>query len=415
MLPDSNLSPEILIAAALRYLARGYSVLPLIGGDDPEIAKRPAVAWTEYQQRKATPAEVEQWFLKYGFGGLGILTGQISCLAALDFDMMRLACRFEERHPKLAETLRVLTRRGFHLYFASRRRDMFPNRKLLGIEFRYEGQYVVAPPTVIAGHTYTAVGRDKPIPLITANWLAIQRFLDEIADEGRAFVSVAGEPHLPTPSPRVEIQTSVTDGVYKEASAKGALNPEALWRLYGKLVKSEGGRNDALFKTCLAARDSGVPHAQAVASLLEMFVHSAPVTRHRPETFPRRANEGRATIASAYSRRPRPLRKPQTGQLANSIREALFARGLTSAVRVIEGLRLKGIQPGQTFNGVQARAMLAGLVGRDSIYAALNATVEGKRMFSNPAPPGPPPPQSPADAATSIPNTNLTALVCLPK
>ena len=188
-----------------------------------------------------------------------------------------------------------------------------------------------------------------------------------------------------------------------------------MWRLYGKLVKSEGGRNNALFKVCLAARDSGVRHAQAVTSLLEMFVHSAPVARHRPETFPRRAKEGTATIASAYSRRPRPLWKPATGQLANSIREALFARGLTSAVRVIEGLRLKGIQPGQTFSTVQARMMLAGIVGRDSIYAALNATVEGKRVFSNPAPPGPPSPQSPADAAAPIHHTDLTASVCLPK
>src|SRR5215207_2629387 len=53
MLPDSNPSPEILIAAALRYLARGYSVLPLIGGDPDNTTSRTfcAVEWGRIQLR----------------------------------------------------------------------------------------------------------------------------------------------------------------------------------------------------------------------------------------------------------------------------------------------------------------------------------------------------------------------------
>jgi len=58
--------------------------------------------------------------------------------------------------------------------------------------------------------------------------------------------------------------------------------------------------------------------------------------------------------------------------LPNSVREALMQRKLTHVIRTLEGLLLAGFRAGMGFTADQAIQALKGVVGRDSIYNALN-------------------------------------------
>ena len=58
--------------AALLYRDKGFSVIPVKGN------KKPYIPWTEFQERKATVEEIEQWWKKWPGANVGIVTGKIS-------------------------------------------------------------------------------------------------------------------------------------------------------------------------------------------------------------------------------------------------------------------------------------------------------------------------------------------------
>ena len=136
-------------AAALAYLARGWSVIPV----EPR-GKRPLVPWTEYQLRPATVEELEAWFKRWPNANIGIVTGAVSGLVVLDVD---------ERHGGTA-SLSQLNKEfgpgpktveagtgggGRHVYFGHPG-GRVGNRVGLrpGIDLRGDGGCVVAPPSV---------------------------------------------------------------------------------------------------------------------------------------------------------------------------------------------------------------------------------------------------------------------------
>jgi hypothetical protein len=134
--------------AAMRYLARGWSVLPLRGGD-----KRPLVQWEKLQQQRADAAAAAQWFARWPDANVGIVTGEISNLIVLDVDPKHggddSLAELERRFGKLPDTVEAETGGGGrHLYFAHPG-DLVPNRAGLaqGIDLRGDGGYVVAPPS----------------------------------------------------------------------------------------------------------------------------------------------------------------------------------------------------------------------------------------------------------------------------
>ncbi len=148
--------------AATRYLARGWSVLPLRHGD-----KRPLIAWEMLQQHRADAAMLAQWFARSPGANIGIVTGEISNLIVLDVDPKHggddsLAV-LGRRFGALPETVEAQTGGGGrHLYFAHPG-GLVPNRAGLaqGIDLRGDGGYVVAPPSLHpSGKAYAwAAGR----------------------------------------------------------------------------------------------------------------------------------------------------------------------------------------------------------------------------------------------------------------
>jgi len=135
--------------AALEYLARGWSVIPV----EPR-GKRPLVAWLEFQDRRPTAAEVAGWFGRWPEANLGIVTGVVSGLVVLDVDAghggAQSLAGLESAHGPLPRTITVATGGGGrHLYF-SHPGGIVHNKVGLapGIDLRGDGGCVVAPPSL---------------------------------------------------------------------------------------------------------------------------------------------------------------------------------------------------------------------------------------------------------------------------
>jgi hypothetical protein len=141
--------PDATLAAARSYAARGWSVIPI-----EARGKRPLVAWTEFQQRRAEPDEIDAWFRRWPEANVGIVTGQVSGLVVVDVDAphggLESLASLEREFGRLPDTVAAVTGGGGrHLYF-DHRREALRNRAGLrpGIDLRADGGCVVAPPSV---------------------------------------------------------------------------------------------------------------------------------------------------------------------------------------------------------------------------------------------------------------------------
>ena len=379
--------------AAEAYLSLSYSVIPVWGMADPARPKVAGVEWGQYQCRRPTPTEIHQWFSNNSFGGLAIVTGSISRLVVLDFDTQEGYQQFRTQYPDLTERHIVQTRRGFHIYFHLPPHLHLPSRKGQGVDLLADGRYVIARPSCIDGHTYKLIRGGQPNTLTQFDIQRMTRFLDDLGGSvapnraKREFTPFAFD-YEPVQSSPKEPQTPV-------------ITANDLQQMYRGLIAKGTGRNETLFQVSLKARDEGWSVEQAAASLADLHVWQA-APHHRPETPAQRYAEAHKTVQSAFSRPARQQKKsePKTHtQIPNSVREYLCKRGETRIVRVLDGLRLKGIAPGAVFTTNQALELLKDVVGRDSVYIALKTlTASGQPIFGreNPSPI----PPTPANAAT---------------
>jgi len=208
------------LAAALDYLRRGWSVLPI----EPR-GKRPLLAWRPLQSSAAAPGTVREWFDRWPDANVGIVTGSVSGLVVLDVDIghggAASLAALEQEHGALPVTLEAVTGGGGrHLYFRHPGAPVM-NRVGLrpGIDLRGDGGCVVAPPSVHpSGRRYAWANRRSP---------------GEVA---------------PAPLPRWLLGTG--DGPRKGHSA-------AHWRALVRAGVPEGQRNASLASLCghLLARD----------------------------------------------------------------------------------------------------------------------------------------------------------------
>jgi len=149
---------------AKRYAAMGLSVIPLRPRPEPDPkgeAKRPALpAWKEYQQRRATEAELEAWWHRWPEAGVAIVTGAVSGVVGIDLDNAEAVAWAHETLPPTPMVCR--SGRGEHWYY---KHPGIPVANGVGvvagrkIDIRGDGGYLVAPPSVHpTGALYVEVG-----------------------------------------------------------------------------------------------------------------------------------------------------------------------------------------------------------------------------------------------------------------
>ncbi len=139
---DNRMQTPIIQAAIHCREKFGFSVIP-VGPD-----KKPCLQqWREFQKRKPESSEIVKWPFKM----IGIVTGSISGILVIDCDTPG---GFEAVQRLIPDSLLVPTARtprgGWHLYFLypADSKITVGTGLLPGVDFRGEGGYIVAPPSI---------------------------------------------------------------------------------------------------------------------------------------------------------------------------------------------------------------------------------------------------------------------------
>jgi hypothetical protein len=145
---------------ALEYLAQGWSVIPLAPKNKICILN----TWKPYQYARATEEEIRSWWAINPEANIGIITGAISGIFALDVDGQE---GLESLKGKaLPPTPVTKTGKGNHYIFKLPKGFEIKNsaRKIgPGLDIRGEGGYIVAPPSIHASGTkYEWLIQDYP-------------------------------------------------------------------------------------------------------------------------------------------------------------------------------------------------------------------------------------------------------------
>lgn len=125
------------------YVDRGISVFPV-----KPMTKNPAVKWSEYQNRKPSRKELDEW--KKSNYSIGVVCGNSSGnLVVIDFDREEVFKLFfpnvvEERRTWVVKTPRP----GIHVYFRTDKPIRSRRYSEVNIDVKSEGGYVLAPPSI---------------------------------------------------------------------------------------------------------------------------------------------------------------------------------------------------------------------------------------------------------------------------
>ena len=128
---------------AKNYLRHGWSVIPVT----PET-KKPSTKWMEFTERKANPLEVQSWFADKP-SNIGIVTGSISNLVAIDIDKPELYDQFIKQYP--THLIQKTASGGYHLLYKYAGKDIGNSisRLASGIDVRGNHGFIVTYPSTV--------------------------------------------------------------------------------------------------------------------------------------------------------------------------------------------------------------------------------------------------------------------------
>jgi hypothetical protein len=134
-----------LLESALTYLQKfQFSVIPV----RPD--KKPHVKWEPYQKERASADQVRTWWAKNPKANVGLITGELSRIVVIDVDDPDAGMQALSECLTTAKTPTARTPRGgLHLYFKAP--EKCPSNATgcpKGVDFRGEGGYIIAPPSV---------------------------------------------------------------------------------------------------------------------------------------------------------------------------------------------------------------------------------------------------------------------------
>lgn len=146
MMENAREKKSLCLDHALEYLDQGLSVIPL----EPR-GKRPLLkSWSEFQNRRPTEEEVEQWFSQWPEANIGIVTGAVSGVWVCDGDGEIGARWISENYPKTSLYVQTGRESGCHCYYRIPTGIEIPNKVAYKpkVDWRGNGGYVVAPPSI---------------------------------------------------------------------------------------------------------------------------------------------------------------------------------------------------------------------------------------------------------------------------
>ncbi len=348
--------PNELYNSAARYCDLGYSIIPIHGLANPDRFKAAAVRWTPYQTQRASLTKLKQWFLEKQFGGVAIVCGAVSGLAVLDFDDEQLADLFVSLHPDLAQTYTVRSGKRHlpHFYFRIPQHLSTRSRSVQGVDWQYNGRYVIAAPTSSAEGAWTVSQDVAPLFLTERDLSRITAFLD----------AVSGKPKQSASTRPSAVNKATVDSVVP--------SQQRIIDYYRARVHD--GRNRALFETCCWLRDGGST-LQDVSVLVPVHVAELPSGSHPPESPEKRRSEALRTITSAFSRSPGKRTTPKLTTLPNTLREAMLKHKQTPLLRVLEVIVKQGWRVNRPFTRLELLEAVREVgVGDYSLRKALAAT-----------------------------------------
>lgn len=132
----------LMLEAALRYLERGWNVIPVTKDKLPHLP-----TWKEYQRHMVTEREVRDWWGRWPNAGIAVLTGQISGIVVVDAED---AEGLRSVKPYLtSKTLTATTGGGGKHYYFKHPGVIVPCtvRFLPETDSRGDAGYVVVPPS----------------------------------------------------------------------------------------------------------------------------------------------------------------------------------------------------------------------------------------------------------------------------
>lgn len=177
-----------LLESALEYATHGISVVPLHdpttgrcscakGSGCASSGKHPRLDWKPYQERRADPDEIRDWFDRWPTANVGIVTGRISRLCVLDVDPrnggLETLVDLDHHGGQMPDDnpLAITGSEGLHHYYGLD--AALPKAApFVGIDVQADGALVVAPPSLHAsGRRYRwARPITSPWPVVPA-WL----------------------------------------------------------------------------------------------------------------------------------------------------------------------------------------------------------------------------------------------------
>lgn len=219
-------------------------MIPLIPGE-----KKPLIDWKEYQTRKPTRTEMMSWWGKNPKANIGIVCGKVSNLFVVDFDKYADDYNEEKAREVIPDPIKTPTvktaRNGLHYYFDNPEKDYSIKARLLpGIDYRGNGGFVVAPPSVNGnGNTW-----EWTLPLSTKR--------------------------LPVPDPFILILNNAVNNTLKYYKGETTLSRQ-LSSLSSNVVKmfELGRRDEDLFHTANILTKGGMPEEEQ-AQILERLILS---------------------------------------------------------------------------------------------------------------------------------------------
>jgi hypothetical protein len=142
-----------MIKHALKYREAGFSVIPIKPDYDPveeKFLKKPYTNWKAYQRTLPTVEEITSWWTKWPDAMIGIVTGDVSNVFAIDCDTEESYQKIQSMIPDSFLTPTVSTPRGGkHLWVKCSNGNQLTTVSAVmpDVDTRGNGGYVIAPPS----------------------------------------------------------------------------------------------------------------------------------------------------------------------------------------------------------------------------------------------------------------------------